>query len=407
MSKRTLKIFPALAARQLRELRKKLSVFVDAPVQTELALEYFSEKADAWVADVKETLNSIFEDERIIAVCLRHLNSPRSQLDELQSALLTLRGGGDTKLHERALVRTNNLKRIGKELESLEGQLVFFSPPERSQTKEESAAEAQERIDQFNNGLRKPAGAIDPATRALAPQGVPQSNQPKDSIRAAKPLTPIAQTEASEKPEPHTEGAQMIDPRRVFVVYGRNIAAYKAMVSFLSMLDLKVWNFDELSAECGGSEFVGTIIEKGMKSSAAVIALFTPDEVTALHPDLRFAHDRPTDKLRWQARPNVIFEAGLALGMDAKKTIIVTLGADVALFSDADGRHIVRLSNSREARNRLRLKLSAAKCAVDMKTDSWADPALAGDFESCIKASAGPMDAIRSAFEDDNKPGTQ
>ena len=118
-----------------------------------------------------------------------------------------------------------------------------------------------------------------------------------------------------------------------------------------------------------------------------MIALFTPDEMTQLRGDLplRSPSDKPYDLGRVQARPNVIFEAGMALGMDESKTILVTLGADVALFSDTDGRHCVRLDNTAHSRQALRLRLEHRGCHVEAGTD-WLS---AGDFEGCIAGGSG------------------
>jgi predicted nucleotide-binding protein len=159
------------------------------------------------------------------------------------------------------------------------------------------------------------------------------------------------------------------DPKRVFVIYGRNDKAFEAMKQFLRALGLKPYDFNELAAEQGGSAFVGDIVLEGMKRSKAVIAMFTPDEKAELLPDFSGPHDAAHDLSRRQARPNVIFEAGLALGHDAKKTIIVTLGSDVKLFSDVDGRHIVRLTNSPGARDAIRLRLKHLGCAVEESGD--------------------------------------
>lgn len=174
------------------------------------------------------------------------------------------------------------------------------------------------------------------------------------------------------------------DPEKVFVIHGRNIAAYNNLVLFLQALKLDVIDFDELSAECGGSEFIGNIVKKGMQIARGIIVLFTPDECAKLAEEYCGIHDAASEKTRWQARPNVIFEAGMAMGIDEKRTILVTLGSDVKLFSDVDGRHVVRLDNSAEKREILKLRLQGIGCAVSSNTKNLHNRALAGDFEACI-----------------------
>ena len=182
------------------------------------------------------------------------------------------------------------------------------------------------------------------------------------------------------------------DASRVFVVYGRNAKAYEATVAFLRSLGLRAWDFYELAAKCGGAAFVGDIVRRGMQEAQAVIVLFTPDEYSSLSPALRKPHDTAKEIQRWQSRPNVVFEAGLAMGMDEGRTILVTLGSDVSLFSDVDGRHLVRLDNSPRARDYLRRKLIGVGCRVQDSSD-WHDPATAGDFEAPVhRAPAAPRD---------------
>jgi hypothetical protein len=188
-----------------------------------------------------------------------------------------------------------------------------------------------------------------------------------------------------------TAGAKR-DPKRVFVVYGRNQGAFDAMVSFLRALDLKAWDFFELAAKVGGSAFVGDIVRRGMEEAQAVIVLFTPDEFASLASGHRKPNDGGRDVQRWQSRPNVLFEAGLAMGLDEARTILVTLGSDVSLFSDVDGRHVVRMDNSVRARDYLRRKLLGVGCAV-ADGPGWHDPTTAGDFETCVsRAQSLPRD---------------
>lgn len=179
------------------------------------------------------------------------------------------------------------------------------------------------------------------------------------------------------------------DKRKVFIIHGRNVAARVAIEHFVKALDLVPIDFDDLAADQGGSAFIGDIVRAGLTQAQGIIALFTPDEFAALRTEYRGPHDRAEDIQRWQARPNVLFEAGMAYGMDPGRTILVTLGTDVALFSDVSGIHVVRLTNQRESRSRLRNKLIGVKCDVNQRTDAWSNPARSGDFETCVNGSAG------------------
>src|SRR5260370_34404358 len=101
------------------------------------------------------------------------------------------------------------------------------------------------------------------------------------------------------------------NPKRVFIVYGRNDKAYNAMKLFLQSLKLDPLTFDEVRNELGGAPFVGNIVRAGMDRAQAIIVLLTPDEYACLRPSLGSEHDKSEDTARWQPRPNVILEAGM------------------------------------------------------------------------------------------------
>jgi hypothetical protein len=71
-----------------------------------------------------------------------------------------------------------------------------------------------------------------------------------------------------------------------------------------------------------------------------------------------------------QPRPNVLFEAGMALARDEDRTIIVELG-QIKSFSDIHGRHVVRLDNSTSKRQDLAHRLRTAGCAVNLDGTDW------------------------------------
>ena len=136
-----------------------------------------------------------------------------------------------------------------------------------------------------------------------------------------------------------------------------------------------------------------------MDQAAGVVALFTPDEWSVLRP----AHDpergKGEESLRWQSRPNVIFEAGLAMGAAYERTLLVKLGRDVKLFSDVGGIHLINLDNTAETRNFFRQQLQGAGCQPDMLTSDHLNAAHAGDFESCVQFTdvKEPLDPFASA----------
>ena len=51
----------------------------------------------------------------------------------------------------------------------------------------------------------------------------------------------------------------------------------------------------------------------------------------------------------WKARPNVIFETGMALAKFQERTIIENVGSPKT-FSDITGRHTIRLAETEDCR---------------------------------------------------------
>lgn len=173
------------------------------------------------------------------------------------------------------------------------------------------------------------------------------------------------------------------DPKKVFIIHGRNINAKNAVEQFVRSLKLDPIDFDELAGDMGAA-FVGEIVREGMARARGIIGLFTADEIAFLRPDLQGSKDSDEEKARWQARPNVIFEAGMAYGFAPERTILTVLGGETKLFSDVRGVHLTFLNNSPDARKRLRQKLIGAGCHVDQRSDAWLDPKRSGDFDSCV-----------------------
>jgi predicted nucleotide-binding protein len=194
---------------------------------------------------------------------------------------------------------------------------------------------------------------------------------------------PVIQVNASGENQP------MANPTRVFVIYGQNTAAYNEMVKFLRALRLEPLDFNrvgaDLAQELKENPTVLQIVRRGMALAQGVVALFTPDEWAVLRPALDPARGSGEESRRWQARPNVIFEAGLAMGAAPDRTIFVKLGPDVRLFSDLGGVHLVNIGNTHKSRDYLRDRLKAAGCAVEMATNPHLDTAQAGDFVSCVE----------------------
>lgn len=158
----------------------------------------------------------------------------------------------------------------------------------------------------------------------------------------------------------------------VFVVHGRDTALRKSMFDFLRSLSLNPMEWEQAVYQAkGNNPDVGSIIETAMGRVQAVVVMFSPDEIAYLKEQFWGADDRHGDgKPAGQARPNVIFEAGLALGAHPEKTVIVQVGK-VRPFSDIAGKHLVKLSDATSTRNDLANRLVKIGCDVNRVGSDW------------------------------------
>ena len=168
--------------------------------------------------------------------------------------------------------------------------------------------------------------------------------------------------------------AQKPNKTRVFVIHGRNEAIRRALFDFLRAIDLKPIEWSEAVSLTGEpTPYVGEILDAAMLYAQAIVVLFTGDDLVRLKDEFLWVNDPVYErKTTPQSRPNVIFEAGLALGKYPERTILVQVG-NLRPLSDIAGRHFVRLSNSSKSRQELAQRLKLAGCDVDLSGTDWHD----------------------------------
>lgn len=187
-------------------------------------------------------------------------------------------------------------------------------------------------------------------------------------------------------PALESEPVDVSDPKRVMVVHGRNYRARDAIFTFLRALGLEPIEWEQAIAETGmGAPHNFDAVRAAMEVGKAVVVVLTAEDQAGLLPDLAGPQDEDDVPLRGQPRQNVILEAGLAMGVDRDRTILVELGS-IRRASDFDGLNAVRLSNSPQNRTALRNRLRTAGCDVNETTTDWLDPGPGGDFEGSVIA---------------------
>jgi predicted nucleotide-binding protein len=159
--------------------------------------------------------------------------------------------------------------------------------------------------------------------------------------------------------------------KNVFVVHGRNTNARLAVFEFLRSIGLRPIEWSEARGLTGeASPMIGKILDTAFQHAQAVVVLFTPDEIVTLRREYANGDADPDLTAAAQSRPNVFFEAGMAMGRNPRRTVLVELGT-VRQFSDILGRHVLRIDNDPEKRHDLAQRLASAGCDIDITGQDW------------------------------------
>lgn len=155
------------------------------------------------------------------------------------------------------------------------------------------------------------------------------------------------------------------------VIYGHDREANTALFDWLRAIGLQPQEWNQLVRASGkASPYIGDILDEAFQNAQAVIAYFTPDE----HVLARNAPPEDQTSWRFQARPNVLIEAGMALVTHPARTVLAVLGHQ-DLPSDLAGRHYVRLSHTEvEPLHDLAGRLQAVGCETDLTGTDWLRP---------------------------------
>jgi hypothetical protein len=162
------------------------------------------------------------------------------------------------------------------------------------------------------------------------------------------------------------------DPRKVFVVHGRDDRLRRDFFGFLRALGLQPIEWSEALQLTGkGAPFIADVLDAAFTNAQAVVVLLTPDDEVRLLPELASPDDPPDEtEYRLQARPNVLFEAGMALARHDRRTILIQVGT-VKSFSDVAGRYIIRLTDDPSKRHDVAEHLRMAGCEVTTSGRDW------------------------------------
>jgi predicted nucleotide-binding protein len=152
---------------------------------------------------------------------------------------------------------------------------------------------------------------------------------------------------------------------KIFIVHGRDLRLRDGMFTFLRSIGLEPIEWIEAVGMTGkSSPYLGQILETAFSNAQAIVVMLTGDDEARLRTELCQPKEptyetEPTP----QARPNVLFEAGMAMAYDPDRTVLVEFG-NLRPFSDVAGRHSVKMDGSTQKRQELASRIEKAGCLV-------------------------------------------
>ncbi|MFC6680431.1 TIR domain-containing protein [Nonomuraea ferruginea] len=175
-------------------------------------------------------------------------------------------------------------------------------------------------------------------------------------------------------------GCKTRKERNVFVIHGRDEQARSKVFDLLRRLGLLPLEWETLVRETATmSPHLLDVVGRALDIAQAIVVVMTPDDVVQLHPSL--AEDEDEHDLQCQARPNVLFEAGMAFGVAPRRTLLLRLGK-LRQVSDINGLNYVQVNGSPGSVLKLRQRLETAGCHLTSTGVDYIDPELLRDLSA-------------------------
>lgn len=164
--------------------------------------------------------------------------------------------------------------------------------------------------------------------------------------------------------------------QKVFIVHGRDEALVKAFREQLRAARLEPLEWQALVAATGSTApYLGQVVAAAPHLAQATLVLLSPDDIVELHSDHFYDNDLPHERARsMQARPNVLFELGLALMAYPERTVVVEIGT-MRPVTDLAGLNAIHFNGSVAAVQAVLARLAQAGCPVDYSAADLFDQA--------------------------------
>ena len=137
--------------------------------------------------------------------------------------------------------------------------------------------------------------------------------------------------------------------KQVFLIHGRNEDLNHYVLTVLKKLKIKTLTWVQAAHGAGSVPTTLNIVKHALKTSKVILALMTPDEIVKLKTLHQKRSDKIHGKIVEQARPNVIFEIGLMIGLaQPDQKIHLILCDQCGSLSDISGINYIPFDSSQK-----------------------------------------------------------
>jgi predicted nucleotide-binding protein len=281
---------------------------------------------------------------------LRHLNSLLTEAETQSQKKLAIRDGSYDAWTENAKLAIDRIFGAASAEHFAFDRIYFVTPP------------YEEKIQQAIGYIKARIADVELYWEDEQPQVASRHISAESAKPKVNRETDEAGTTAGKRPQNN----------RVFVVCGRDQKLRLGVFSFLRSIGVEPLDFAEARRLTENpNPYIGEILDTAFQEAQAVVVLLTPDDEARLRRGLLKDNDSAYEKdLTGQARPNVLFEAGMALAFHPRRTVLVQFG-DVRPFSDVAGRYILHMDNEVANRQEFAQRLEVAGCKVNIRGTDW------------------------------------
>ena len=170
------------------------------------------------------------------------------------------------------------------------------------------------------------------------------------------------------------------------MIAGSNTQALAAMLELLRAMGVKAIGWSDAVEAAKPESTTAAVVDAGTSATDATIVMFTGDDEVRLRREFRHGGASSGDAtFRVQARPNVLFEAGMAYMKAPHNTLFVVCGQQ-KIHDEVAGGNRIDIHDDPNWRQVLATRLRDSGVNVGDDSKAWRT---AGDFSSAIPVYEG------------------